>query len=300
MIKQLGAFAFSAFCLSANAQTPPPQTDIYIMDIAINNGRFTVSNAKPVANKPGYENQPYFTQDGSKLYYVAAPLSGKTDVWQYDVRSGKKQQITKTPKEAEYSPKPYGEDGSITVVRVEENEKDQHLYEYDTNGKPQRNLLPEQNLIGYYNFLNPGKVATFVLPEPFTLELFDLGNEKRSILTAKVGRCFQYLNRENIILYIDKSTEGSYQIKAWDFKTSSSKTIAATLEGEEDFCVMNDGSLLMGHKGKLFRMEWKNNPQPSWQKIADLTSLGINNFYRIVISPQNNKLALVNYTGEKP
>jgi hypothetical protein len=300
MIKHLCFWACTALSLSAAAQTAMPQTDIYILDLAYNNGKFTASNVKPVANKNGYENQPYFTPDGEKLYYVAAPAGGKTDVWLYDVRSGKRQQVTKTPKEAEYSPKAYGQQGNFTVIRVEENEKDQHLFEYSEYGKPQRNLLPEQHLVGYYNFLTPSKVATFILPEPFTLELFNIENEARTILTAKVGRCFQYLSRENQILYIDKSNTDQFQIKAWDFKTNSSKTIAATLEGEEDFCTMNDGSLLMGHKGKLYRLEWKNNPNASWQKIADLTALGINNFYRLVLSPQNNKLALVNYTGEKP
>ena len=42
------------------------------------------------------------------------------------------------------------------------------------------------------------------------------------------------------------------------------------------------------------------NPVHKWEVWADLSTYKINDFYRIVISPNYQKLAIVTFEGKKP
>jgi hypothetical protein len=77
--------------------------------------------------------------------------------------------------------------------------------------------------------------------------------------------------------------------------------LCETLPGEEDFCLMQDGSILMGHQGILYyRKNPFRHPNSTWDELVDMKQFGIDQFYRITLSPDNTKLALVAFRGKKP
>ena len=77
--------------------------------------------------------------------------------------------------------------------------------------------------------------------------------------------------------------------------------LTETLPGEEDYCFMQDGSILMGHEGILYiKRNPFRHPESAWEPIADLKIMGITQFYRIAVSPDNTKIAVVVYQGKKP
>ena len=68
--------------------------------------------------------------------------------------------------------------------------------------------------------------------------------------------------------------------------------------GIEDYTWSIHGFVLTGHKGKLYIL--RPGKPDGWVEVADLNSFNCGSFYRLAISPDNSKLAVVIYAGEKP
>lgn len=69
-------------------------------------------------------------------------------------------------------------------------------------------------------------------------------------------------------------------------------------KGVEDFAITRDGKLMCGKEGKLYML----NPyqgEKIWKQVADFSKTA-GNFYRISVSPRNDKIAIVGYAGKKP
>ena len=71
--------------------------------------------------------------------------------------------------------------------------------------------------------------------------------------------------------------------------------ITKTLEGSEDYCWTPAGHLLMAKGSELYRI--RPGQDQEWQLMADL---GVGEFYRLAMSPNGNKLAVVVFQGDKP
>ena len=115
------AAALGAALLAAGVAGPavaqPPESEIHLAPLRVQDGVVLVGPAVNVTNRPGYDNQPSFTPDGRAILYTSQ-RDGQTDIFRYDLRTRETTQLTRTP-ESEYSPS-VGPDGrSMTVVRVE-------------------------------------------------------------------------------------------------------------------------------------------------------------------------------------
>jgi hypothetical protein len=287
-----------------------PETRIYLLDITKQRQGYTVSNSRMVGFTKGYNNQPYFSPNDDALLFVANKDNSTTDIYQYTIRNKKVKRITKT-KEAEYSPRYTPNEESISCVRVLQDSVTQTFAYYTPKGKKPINMLPHQTKIGYYTWLSGVEIAEFILPEPFTLCRTNITNYKQDTLATHIGRTL--VNSRGKLYYVDKSDSTQYyimQVHKDNLKHLKNKVqvpniqVIPTLEGQEDFCILNDGTILMGKDGKLYAYKQSRLPQAEdklqWQLIADLKSMGIGNFYRIACSNDGTKLAVVAYAGAKP
>ncbi len=68
-------------------------------------------------------------------------------------------------------------------------------------------------------------------------------------------------------------------------------SICKLKKGVEDYVWTRDGKLLIGFEGKLLMYD-KAKPENGWTELVDF-SKSVGKFYRIAISPQGNRLALV-------
>src|SRR6266404_1092317 len=96
-------FIFLAILMVACANAQLPETDIYLSNVLVTNGKLVFSKPENITNRKGYDNQPYFTTDGITLLFVSARDTNQTDVYVYDIRTKKISQLTNTA-ESEYSP----------------------------------------------------------------------------------------------------------------------------------------------------------------------------------------------------
>jgi hypothetical protein len=286
-----------------------PETRIYTLDINRGmRGKLEFSNPTLIGFKTGYNNQPYFTPDGKGLLFVANKGKGNTDIFEYKYKKKKSMRLTET-KEAEYSPKWTITENEISCVRVEQDTVTQHFYAYNLKGGKGHSLSNTMTTLGYYQWLNSNEIIAFLVPEPFTFVKYNISTLRCDTLLTAPGRTFY--NYKGKIYFVDKSDSTKYYIKTVAKENLRSRKnpagptpnpiVAQTLEGQEDFAIMNDGTIIMGKESKLYAYYPRRaKRKDDWAEIADFSKLGIGNFYRITLNQENNKLAIVVYEGKKP
>jgi hypothetical protein len=305
------------FAVNALAQSKLPETEIYLVPITKTRAGMQFGKPTLVKAGKGYNNQPYFTYDDN-MYFVGTAGKSTTDIYKYSLAKRKVTRVTNTPNENEYSPRLAPGEESISCVHVGADTAVQSFYMYDLKGKRATNIAPKLNTLGYYTWQTANDIYAFLVPSPFTLVHYRLNPERSETLANNIGRCV--INFRNKIFYVDKSDSTSYKIKViakenmrmssmLNTKAKATKvlvdnpTIVETLPGEEDYCMMHDGTFLMGKEGKLYSYNLrksKGQTKSSWTELPGFDELGLGNFYRIAISPDNTMLAVVVYKGEKP
>jgi len=288
------------------APPPPPDTDVFVADLYLEVGKV----APPVnaTDRDGYDNQPAFTLDGSALLYVADGPGEQTDVWRYELASGKRVQVTNTP-EAEFSPTPLAA-GGFSAIRVESPQaqgepytESQRLFRYGMDGVAQGPVVAELRRVGYHAWISPTQVAVFFVGGgdaklPHRLALVDTESGKQTLLAYDIGRS---LGRapDGRVSFVDKSNP-----KAWSVVTLAPgdlkpKLLIGTPPGppeeeerarSEDFCWLPDGTLLMA-KGKWL-LRWDGKPDSGWAALAELKDLP-GDIKRLAVSRDGKHVAMV-------
>jgi WD40-like Beta Propeller Repeat len=292
------------------AQAQMPETRIYTIDITREaKGKLKFSNPTLISKNKGYNNQPFFTDDDRYILYVSNNGKGNTDIYRYDTKRNKNKRITNTA-EAEYSPRQSLSEDEITCVRVEADTVTQHFYAYKPNGKRGHLLLPSVTSLGYYTWWNGAEIIGLTLPEPFTLTKYNTITLKADTIATAIGRSF--VNQGGKLYYVDKSDTAESIIKIIARENMRNKKnnvpvenifVTPTLPDQEDFCVTYDGQIWMGKDGKLFSYaskRFKGLKENKWEQLADFAPMGIDTFYRLAVSHDMTKLAVVMYVGKKP
>ena len=77
-------------------------TEVYLFDIELMDGEYTLMNPRNVSDNDGYDNQPSFTADGKGLLF-ASTRGDQTDILWYDLSTATKRWLSDT-EGSEYSP----------------------------------------------------------------------------------------------------------------------------------------------------------------------------------------------------
>src|SRR5688500_6184481 len=83
----------------AQPAAPPPGTDIYL--VPLSGGLASMKNSKPtpVSTTAGYDNQPMFSPDGSRILFAANHDGKQTDIYAFERASGRVSQVTRRSEE---------------------------------------------------------------------------------------------------------------------------------------------------------------------------------------------------------
>src|SRR5262249_13619969 len=151
------------------APPPPPGTDVYLLTLANGLASMKTARPSPVANAPGYENQPMFSADGGRILF-AARRGEQTDVFEFDRASGRTSQLTDTAENENsptYLPNGIGDQGGFSVVRTEPD-RTQRLWRFDAQGRNPQIVLTDVKPVGYHAWVDVDTVAPYVLGHPPT------------------------------------------------------------------------------------------------------------------------------------
>lgn len=281
------------FCLSLPLVLcgQAPGTDIYLYDISLINGRVNYYNPIRITDREGYDNQPAFTVDGKSLLFSSdRDGEDQMDIYQYHITKDKMVRLTQTP-ESEYSPQPIPGKRYFSVVQVEADGETQRIWRFPFRKGGRADLvLPGVKTVGYYAWIDRGTLATFLLPEPFALQTYYIDGREGRLIQREVGRSIHMIPNEYALTYVDKEDTSAWKIQKLGLTTGETTTLVTCLKGEEDFCWSSEGYMLMGSAGRLYMCIPGKDKE--WRFVGEL---GIGDFYRMAISPDGHKLAVVVY-----
>lgn len=269
-------------------------SDLWVVDTEGKRGKFKLltQTAKPLTNRPEYDNQPNFIND-SELVFSAADQKGNHDIILYSFRTGNFTNISKTSDRSEYSPSLTDCKQYISAVVVEPDGK-QRLWLYPIIGEAPELLYDDIAPVGYYDWYD-NKAAMFILGEPNRL-VYARGKGNVQEISKNIGRSVKKRPNTTEIAYLDrndlKSTSEGDQvsIKSINLRTNTTESFGYTLPGSQDLIWIDKNHLLMAKGNEIFI---KNVKDSDWHSLGKIESSTHQNITRMAYSPELNKLVFV-------
>ena len=292
-MKKIAVFVLSLVA-AAPLMAQVSTTEIYLIDIIKKDKKITYGTPINITKHEGYDNQPEFSPDGSKILYVSMPDTTQSDIYEYSIADSTTKRMTETI-ESEYSPKYAPNEKTIGIVQVDAD-KGQRFYNFTGNPEELYDLTQGMDSVGYYTWLNDTTVAFACLNNGMELYIYELNNSQYVVLEKNIGRC---LLREPLLgdlIFTRKSGDNVTLVK-YEMATGESTTYCEGLPGVEDYVFNRDGKLLASKDGKLFGCSPDGDKK--WVELADFSKT-IGNFYRIAVSPDGKRIAVVSYEGKRP
>lgn len=268
-------------------------TEIYLFDLVKSDTSYTLKNPINISNNEGYDNQPAFTEDGLAILFSSF-RNEQADIARYDIAGNFRTWMTNTETVNEFSPAPFpGKKKYFTCVRFDKDGK-QELYQYAYKNTTQKALIPGLQ-VGYYVWVNPKNLVSFVLGDVETLQVSNFKYKIKYPIENNIGRSLNKVppavsKGKDLISFINESHE-TPEIYIINPVTSDSKYLADALEGSQDFTWTIDGSILMGKEDAIYQFKPENSKE--WKKVTIESDLPLKNITRLTVSPNGKKIAVV-------
>ncbi len=256
-----------------------------------------MKNAKPtpVSTSPGYDNQPLFSSDGSRILFAANHDGKQTDIYAFDRSNQRVSQLTRTPENENsptFLPPGIGAAGGFSVVQSE-MDKTQRLWRFDANGGNPQLILADIKPVGYHAWVDPDRVALFVLGEPNSLQLASVKTGKGEVVANGIGRSLHRIPGTRLVSFVHRDASGEFSIKQIDIDSQTIEPLTRVVDGnhERDMAWMADGkTILMSGGTKVY--SWTRGAS-GWTEVFDAASHNLGAVSRIAVSPKGDTVAIV-------
>ena len=273
-----------------------PSTNVVVFDLEMQRNQFILTNRLDVTQNEGYNNQPLFESNTSLLFSTNRD-GEQTEIYRYDFLNEAVERLTHT-EESEYSPTIIPGTNDFSVVRVEADDSTQRLWKFRSDGQNPSLMMENVKRIGYHAWIDYSHLALFVLGKEFTLQIVDVKTQTAETVAEKIGRCILKIPGEDAVSFVDKRDSLQWVLRKYNLRDQNIAKIANLKPGMEDYFWSASGFVLAGHEGKLYLL--RPGKKTGWVEMADLNKQGCGRFYRLALSPDNLKLAVVVFSGEKP
>jgi Tol biopolymer transport system component len=280
-------------CLRISAQ--PTDSDIWLFQLKKTEKGIELKNGFNMTNNPGYDNQPFFSQDGKFLLFTSIREGNQSDIYKYSFKSKKISKLTST-KTSEYSPMLMPDGSKISVVMVEQDST-QRIWSFPSLEKKdkspivseeQKPFLEEIDSVGYYCYLNMDTIVYYKLTQPHSLRVFCISTKKDFLLGYEPTRSFKPCGTRQFF-YVLKS-EDNNELRIYDWAIRKSEVVAYSDKSNEDFIFNKDLGFMKSEADKIFCL---NMVSKNWMEWKGFSSFGINKITRFAISPDGKWLAVV-------
>lgn len=268
----------------AEAAGPPEGTDVWLLDILRDGDALRAASPRNLTNRPGYDNQPYFTPTGDLLFVQME--DGRTDLWRWGTASETMTRVTATADQGEYSPTPIpGSDGGISYIRSPDDSSGR-LWRMPYEGAEPEIIFADIGPVGYHAWFDADYVALWRLQEPSILQLVELASQETRTLASGVGRTPQSVPMRRAVSFTRMIDEGRV-VEMYDLDLKSTEVMALLPEGGDFHTWTPDGVLLCTVGAQV--LAWNG---AGWEQVIDLSDLGLA-LSRLTVSPDGTRLALV-------
>lgn len=286
----LAAAAFVAAAAAGPGARPARAqdgSDIYLASLKDKGGLVAIGNPKNITDRPGYDNQPFFTPDGTRILFTSI-RDGQADIYQYDLDAKTVSRVTKTA-ESEYSPTPIPGSTDFSVVQVEPDST-QRLWAFSSDGKEARLLLADSGPVGYHAWGNDANhVAIFVLGEPHYLQLVDLRRGPAVTVARDIGRSLLKIPGRNAVSFLQKRGD-MWWVEEMDLVSKKTRPLIQAVPESQDCAWTPDRVLLMATGPRVYACR---PGETEWKEVADFSGKGIGNITRMAVNPDADRIALV-------
>ncbi len=264
-----------------------PGTEIYLASL-FERGRGVVIGAPVnVTARAGYDNQPWFIDDGAFLFSSAVDTSGATDVYRYDIATASIVRVTDTP-ESEYSPTVMPGGNYFSSVRVE-MDGTQRLWRFDMDGDNARVIAADVDSVGYHAWRDEHTVALFIVGDPHSLRVVDTVSGNETLVALDIGRPLHSIPGSDEISFLHH-VDDEWLFMRLDVDTGESTPFAIALEGSEDCAWTPGGQLLMASGGKIYALDARRHHWVAQVAFGDPALASIS---RLAVDPTGRWIALV-------
>ncbi len=291
----LSVLLLTLMLLSQNikAQDAPsvPDREIHLFDLKLIDGQYQLDNGKNISNNKGYDNQAYFTPESKTVLFVSERQGKSTDVFEYNIKTEKTQQLTNTP-HAEYSPKPVGNTGNVSFVSEGFNPY-QSVWQLDRKTGEQSWLLNSKEPVGYYHLNESTGDVLFWSRYGWSVQYLNIKTKQNRFVSGHaIPSTPQQIPKSDQFSFVHRQTNGQVWIKSFDPKTFSITPIAPIFDSNYEYGWAPNGDILRFKNNQLF--VWPaGNTGFEWQKGPDLKPMVKGEIGRLAISNDGKKLALV-------
>ena len=282
------AAMLTAGCAGAVA-AQNPESDIFVADVLVEAGHTTEIGApRNVTSRAGYDNHPWFTHDGTALYYVAE-LEGQTDVFSVDLQSLARRRVTNTP-ENEFSPMVLP-NGELLVVRWAADMSDGHLWLYSAAGQPLRAPVYDVSRVGYYAWAGDRTLAVFVNDSVQSFVIADAATgAQRRLGQGLNGSPPRRVPGQNAVSFMQQDADSAWWIHKLDLATLEAAPYARAPEGAaSNYFWTPTGELFMARGNEL--IAWAGADE--WRTVASFDEPGLGEIVRFAFSPNGRRVAIV-------
>jgi hypothetical protein len=288
------ACASAAETASSQGTTParrpaPPAPDVYLAGITVDRATVSVGTADNITDRPGYDNQPAFTGDGSAVLFTSVRDDAQADIYRFDIASRVVTRITSSAPESEYSATPIEGGRAISVVRVE-RDSTQRLWRFPMDGGGPTVILERVKPVGYHAWADENTLALFVLGTPNSLQLAHIAKGTADTIATGIGRSLHRIPGTATVSFVRKVSPTEWWIESLDVATRRTTRLVRLPEGVEDYAWLPDGSIMCGRGSELLR--W-SRAGDAWRIVADLGAAGVKGITRMAVSPRGDRLAFV-------
>ena len=288
--------ALTLVSATAVAQQPgptrpaPPPPDIYLAPITLERGVPKVGPSLNITDRPGYDNQPGFSDDQRSLFFTSVREDRQADIYRYDPETKRTSRVTSTSPESEYSATPIDGGRAIAVVRVERDSA-QRLWRFPLDGGPPTVILERVRPVGYQAWADDHTLALFVLGTPNTLQLADTRTGMSDTIATNIGRSLHRIPRTNRVSFVRKASPTEWWIESLDPQTRQTARLVRLPDGVEDYAWLPGGSIICGRDSRL--LWWSGKDGDSWRELTDLATAGVRGITRLAVNARGDQLAFV-------
>lgn len=263
-------------------------TDLWVIETSGKGSSLNLkaATAKPLTNRPEYDNQPSFINE-YQLVFSAADENGNHDIIVYNFESDKFTNLSKTSGRSEFSPS-ITDCGMYIASVVMEEDKKQRIWLYPTSFEPAELLYDDIEPVGYYDWYN-NKAAMFVVGTPNKLIYAHGRNDILDIDTA-IARSINKRPKTSEITYLTEVTpEEAGIIKSYDIESGKREAYFEGLKGAQDFIWIDKNHLLMASGNEIFIRKYSS---PEWKSLGKIKSDTHQNITRMAYSEDLNVLVI--------
>ncbi|MBY0495553.1 MAG: hypothetical protein K2Y23_15180 [Cyanobacteria bacterium] len=290
----------------APAAAPPPGTDIYLLTMSGGVASLKSAKPSPVSNAAGYDNQPNFSPDGTRILFAANRDGKQSDVYAFDRATSRVTQLTATPENENsptYTPAGVGGTGTFSVVQSEFDSKGarpaspiQRLWRFNATGKSPQLILADINPVGYHAWIDFERLVLFVLGgqgKPATLQIANVKTGQAEVVTDNIGRSLHRIPGTRLASFVQREASGEFWVKQIEINSKKIDPLVKAAEGssDRDYAWLPDGKTILMSSGTKI-MSWTRGAS-GWTEVFDGAPHQLGAITRLAVSPKGDAVAIV-------